>query len=72
MLKLIYAIFLSYSTMVVLLFPIIDIVSHFGVNFDIPNFGSVSFFHLVSLFTIKHFLDLSIEVVILSNGWIWY
>jgi hypothetical protein len=27
---------------------------------------------LVSLFTMKHFLEVDDEVILLSNGWIWY
>jgi hypothetical protein len=27
---------------------------------------------LVNLFTMKHFLEVDIEVVLLSNSWIWY
>jgi hypothetical protein len=26
----------------------------------------------VSLFTMKHFLEVDNEVILLSNGWIWY
>jgi hypothetical protein len=27
---------------------------------------------LVSLFTMNHFLEVDNEVILLSNGWIWY
>jgi hypothetical protein len=44
----------------------------FGCTMGCQYFFLLLICHLVNMFTTKHVLKVDIDVIVLSNGWIWF